>query len=381
MLPPTEEGIAAAAKRIQDDKLVSFPTETVFGLGANALSEDAVSSIFRAKKRPQNNPLIVHVSEKKYALPLGVFKKNEYELFDLLADRFWPGPLTLVVKASCLVPHAVTAGTGFVGLRCPNNPTALALLRACGMPVAAPSANLSGAVSPTTADHVMSEFVDGDVAVIGGAVSCCEHGIESTVAKIDGSRCTVTILREGSVTRTDILDSMNYDQRDIWEVVSEPKYVSVSPMSVGEQSPGQGVAHYSPALSCYIVSSLKVLSSGDSVDMAEPIDSDALSTAVVIDFGGRLVSLKDYVLAYQDLSPNSDPSEAARNLFATIRWADKVINGTVIMLADPSRSEDGSRDIVTDAMFAETIAPALMDRMFRAAAGTKRNICIEQRNL
>ena len=379
LLPPTEDGIAAAAKRIQENRLVSFPTETVYGLGANALSEDAVSSIFRAKKRPQSNPLIVHVPDKKYALPLGIFKKNEYEIFNSLTNRFWPGPLTLVVKASSLVPRAVTAGTGFVGLRCPNHPIALALLRACGMPLAAPSANLSGSVSPTTANHVMSDFVHGDVGVIDGSMGCCKHGIESTVAKIDGGRYTVTILREGSVTKNNILDSMNTEQRDVWEVVSDPKYISsTSPIAAGEESPGQGMTHYSPALPSYIVSKIRVLNNDGGVDSTETVDNKTLSTAVVLDFGQRLVSLKDKVLAYKDLSLNGDPADAARNLFAAMRWADKVDNACVIIFADPSRSADGRTDIAAEPVFSETIAPALMDRIYRATSGSRRNISIRQ---
>ena len=166
-----------------------MPTETVYGLGANALDADACRSIFTAKGRPLTDPLIVHVHSVEQALTLMDQKQENAEmilqLFQELAKAYWPGPLTIVVRANLdLVPSLITAETGWVGLRMPNSPIALELIKTANVPVAAPSANKFGHVSPSKAQHVYDDFhLDSEVAILDGGP--CSFGIESTVMKIE----------------------------------------------------------------------------------------------------------------------------------------------------------------------------------------------------
>ncbi len=186
--------IAEAAQAIRDGKLVAFPTETVYGLGANALDANAVERIFATKGRPKTSPLIVHVASVEMARELG----SEWSaVSEMLARRFWPGPLTLVVPKNSNVPDIVTAGLGSVGLRIPAHPMALELLRAAGVPIAAPSANKFTELSPTRAEHVLASFGHTLIVLDGGP---CTVGIESTVFDVAGMR----ILRPGMVSRKDI---------------------------------------------------------------------------------------------------------------------------------------------------------------------------------
>ena len=189
--------IAEAAELIRAGRLVAFPTETVYGLGANALDPAAVARIFDVKGRPATNPLIVHVASVEAARELAT---NWPEVADRLAERFWPGPLTLVVEKSDRVPGIITANGPTVGLRVPAHPAALALLKAADVPIAAPSANRSEEVSPTTAQHVLDSLGDRvDLILDGGPTTV---GIESTVLDVTQ---TPRILRPGMVMRTDLL--------------------------------------------------------------------------------------------------------------------------------------------------------------------------------
>lgn len=214
--------ISKAAELLRAGRLVAFPTETVYGLGAHALDEAAVRRIFEAKGRPLTSPLIVHVPTIEMARELAAEWPEEAEL---LARRFWPGPLTLVVPKKAMVPDLVTAGFPSVGLRIPAHPVALALLQAAGIPVAAPSANRFTQLSPTTAEHVRQGLGDRvDLILDGGP---CTVGIESTVISLAGPR--PRILRPGMVTQPQI------------EAVIGPVEVGG-----GAESPGQHPRHYSP---------------------------------------------------------------------------------------------------------------------------------------
>lgn len=187
--------IAEAVRRLRAGGVVAFPTETVYGLGADALNESAVRRVYELKGRPANNPLIVHVSDAAMAERLagaGEWPARAREL----AARFWPGPLTIVVKKAARVPGIVTAGGGTVALRCPDHPVALELLRAFGGPMVGPSANPSGRISPTTAAHVRAAFDEREVMVLDGGA--CARGIESTVVSVvdDGA---ARVLRLGAI--------------------------------------------------------------------------------------------------------------------------------------------------------------------------------------
>jgi L-threonylcarbamoyladenylate synthase len=189
--------IAAAAAALARGELVAFPTETVYGLGADALRPAAVAKIYAAKGRPPTHPLIVHVRDLAAARPLA---REWPDAALALARRFWPGPLTLVLPRSARVPLEVTGGQDTVALRVPSHPVAQALLAAFGGPVAAPSANRYGRVSPTSAEHVRGEFGAVVAQVLDGGD--CDIGLESTIVGVDGGR--VTLLRPGHIGRREL---------------------------------------------------------------------------------------------------------------------------------------------------------------------------------
>jgi len=214
--------IARAAELLRAGRLVAFPTETVYGLGANALDAEAVKRIFEAKGRPYSSPLIVHVASIDAARELAA---NWPDAAEKLARAFWPGPLTIIVPKSPGVPDVVTAGLPSVGLRMPAHPVAHALIEAAGVPVAAPSANRFTQLSPTIAEHVRESLgYRVDLILDGGA---CEVGIESTVISLAGAR--PRILRPGMISQT-LIEGV------------------IGPVEVGggAESPGQHPKHYSP---------------------------------------------------------------------------------------------------------------------------------------
>lgn len=227
-----EVDITHAVKRLQEGGLVAFPTETVYGLGANALDPEAVNKIFAAKGRPSDNPLIVHISSMDM---LSDLVREIPPMAERLAKAFWPGPLTLVLPKSDLVGGAVTAGLDTVAVRMPEHPVALRLIALAGVPVAAPSANTSGRPSPTVAQHVV-EDLHGQVDVIidGGPVGL---GVESTV--LDVTSNPPMILRPGGVTKEMLEATLGL------EVLLDPALTQVSDTAT-PKAPGMKYTHYAP---------------------------------------------------------------------------------------------------------------------------------------
>lgn len=234
----TNQAATAGAAIIRAGGLVAFPTETVYGLGANGLNGQAVDRIFAAKGRPNDNPLILHVAEKADAFRLWA---GEPPFARMLMDTFWPGPLTLIYHRSGIVPDQVTAGLDTVAVRMPDSEAARALIAASGVPIAAPSANLSGKPSPTTAEHVLQDM-DGRIPLIldGGP---CRYGVESTVLSLVG---VPTILRPGAVTK-EMLAAI------LGEVALAPSILA--PLAQGEKaaSPGMKYKHYAPNAQVMVV--------------------------------------------------------------------------------------------------------------------------------
>ncbi len=226
-----EAGTQLGGRIVRDGGLVAFPTETVYGLGANGLDGAAVQRIFDAKGRPNDNPLILHVAKKNDVRRLWDTVPAKAQR---LMDAFWPGPLTLVYTKSDAVPMEVTAGLDTVAVRMPDNKTARALIRAADVPIAAPSANASGRPSPTTAEHVLADMEGKIPLVIDGG--SCKYGLESTVVSVGA---TPTILRPGVVTQ------------GMLEAVIGPVNLAqsiLSPLREGEapSSPGMKYRHYAP---------------------------------------------------------------------------------------------------------------------------------------
>ncbi len=228
---PEKEIIEEAAEIIRDGGTVAFPTETVYGLGANGLDENAIDNIFIAKGRPQDNPLILHVSSKEQIESL--VEKIPEEAIPIM-EKFWPGPLTMIFKKNCKVPKKVTGGLSTVAIRMPNNKVALKLIESAVVPIAAPSANISGRPSPTEASHVV-EDLNGKINMIidGGKTGI---GVESTV--LDMSESVPTILRPGKVTYEELkllIDNVEQDK----SIIKENE-------NIIPKSPGQKYRHYAP---------------------------------------------------------------------------------------------------------------------------------------
>ncbi len=226
-----DASLAAAAALLRDGKLVAFPTETVYGLGANALDEAAVRRVYEVKGRPEDNPMIVHVHACAQAREL---MQEVPAYFDELANEFWPGPLTLIVRRNAAVPDVVTAGLDTVAVRFPDHPVTRELLRLLDFPVAAPSANLSGRPSPTDARSVYMDLQGMIEAVLDGG--SCPMGIESTV--LDLTAKIPTILRPGIVTREDLEDVL---QTHVAAAGADANADAAHPLS-----PGMKYRHYAP---------------------------------------------------------------------------------------------------------------------------------------
>jgi len=235
---PETSKIKEAASIIKKGGLVAFPTETVYGLGANGLDKKAVKKIFIVKKRPQDNPLILHISEIKQIYSLVNEIPNNAKK---LVKQFWPGPLTIIFKKTKIVPDIVTCGLDAVAIRMPDNKIALELIKHAGVPIAAPSANISGRPSPTNAKHVADDLTGSiDMLIDGGTVNI---GIESTV--IDLTQNPPVILRPGKITQKQIEKIIGKLQNKNEEFIKIPK------------SPGMKYKHYSPNAKVFIVKDVK----------------------------------------------------------------------------------------------------------------------------
>ncbi len=227
-----------AAATLAGGGLVAFPTETVYGLGGNALDASAAERIYAAKGRPSDNPLIVHIAKpsdaEKYA--------HTNELYQKLAEAFMPGPLTVVLPKKDNIPLSVTGGLDTVGIRCPGHPVARELIRAAGVPIAAPSANRSGRPSPTTAKHCLDDLNGRVDCIIDGGE--CEVGLESTIVKITGE--TLTLLRPGAITPEML--------REICpNLAIDVGVLDKLPDGVAPQAPGMKYRHYAPCAKVYLI--------------------------------------------------------------------------------------------------------------------------------
>ena len=347
---------------------MAFPTETVYGLGCHALDETAVSKIFAAKERPLTDPLIVHVTSSTDALRLWEANtttttratNSQQKVLEALTERFWPGPLTLVAKAAPEVPSILMANTGYVACRCPSHPLARQLIDAARVPIAAPSANKFGHVSPTRAQHVLDDLQHEDVWIMD-APDVCNVGVESTVAKLtfinDNDKPKVTVLRQGAVSVHDMEDCLEKAGLGGGLVLVERKTQNTTPDHEATVAPGQTVRHYSPNIPSFVLSQDRVGRSANTNDH----DRAVLRHSVVIDFGGRLSSWKGLAAAYRDLSDAGNSSQAAQAVFETLRWAEQVEGARQIVFPDLTKHDDNNKD--------DALLLAVKDRLTRAASG------------
>jgi L-threonylcarbamoyladenylate synthase len=312
IIPATPEAIARAARLLREGKLVAFPTETVYGLGGDATSDAAVAAIFAAKGRPLFNPLIIHVPGLAEAEALAIVDARTREA----ARHFWPGPLTLVLRRrdECGISLLASAGLDTIAIRVPAHPVAQALLQETGRPLAAPSANRSGHVSPTEAAHVAAELGDRVAQILDGGR--CAVGVESTVLDLSGAM--PTLLRPGGVT----LEALT-------AVLGEVALGGDDPDA--PRSPGQLASHYAPTL---------------------PLRMNAAAARLgeaLLAFGP---SMPPGFAAALNLSPGGSLTEAAANLFAMLRRLDRDDFTGIAVMPIP---DDG-------------LGRAINDRLRRAAA-------------
>lgn len=334
---PNADIIDQAAARLRAGELVAFPTETVYGLGANALDAEAVARIYAAKGRPAWNPVIAHVPDVAAARALS---RDWPESAERLAQAFWPGPLTLVVPKAAQVPAEATAGLDAVGVRVPAHPVALALLRAAGVPVAAPSANRFTQVSPTTAAHVVQSLGDRVPLVLDGGPATV--GIESTVVDCTGD--TVVILRPGMLGRESLEAAL--EGTGIPVVVAKPASVahdSAAPTDA-PRSPGMADRHYAPRAEVWL------FTADGTAELARALaerPSQTSSGPVLALL--RTTSLPEHTADVRRMPV--DPAGYARELYAALHIADER-HATLVVIELPPDDDsawDGVRDRLTRA--------------------------------
>lgn len=328
-----EESLKGAADIIKRGGLVVFPTETVYGLGADATNTDAAEKIYAAKGRPSDNPLIIHIAEPEWAEDYAYTS----DLYYKLAKAFMPGPLTVVLPSKVSVPRKTRGGLSTVAVRCPSNPIAHTLIALSGVPIAAPSANISGTPSPTRIDHVCDDMAGRvDMIIDGGD---CDFGLESTIVKPNDDG-TVTMLRPGKITVEDI------EALGIKCTVAD---AVTGALKEGERalSPGMKYKHYAPK-------SPLVLIDGKNSEMLDYIKAESKEKIAIIAFTEDLNFIKKSFPGADvyDFSARQDKVGQAHRLFSILRDADKIDYDVIYA---PMPSKDG-------------IGLALYNRMIRASA-------------
>ncbi len=327
-LTASPDDIAEAGAMLAAGESVAIPTETVYGLAANATDPVAVSHIFEAKGRPQDNPLIVHIDTRDMLFTLC---RDVPENALALADAFWPGPLTIILPKSDVVPDAVSAGLDTVAVRMPSHPTARAIIRAAGVPLAAPSANLSGSPSPTTAARVAADM-DGRIAAIVWDGDC-EVGVESTVVSLVGD--TPRLLRPGGITPAQLLTVLD-------DLIIDD--ATLAPLKDGQvaASPGMKYQHYAPTAEVILVR-------GDAAAFAAFVNARKADGVMAMAFDGEEDALCVPFVTY---GARDDGAAQAHRVFEALRTAD----------------DNGAETLYVACPSADGMGLAVYNRLLRAAA-------------
>ena len=328
-----EAGIQKAVQLIESGEVVAFPTETVYGLGANALSEEAVKRIFTAKGRPKDNPLIVHVASIEQAETLGEINDDARHLM----ETFWPGPFTAVVNKKAVIPDLVTAGLPTVGIRMPKNKGILEIIRRTGLPIAAPSANISGSPSPTEAYHVETDMMGRVPLILDGGHT--EYGLESTVCDLTGE--TPLVLRPGGVTAEDIKEAAGR--------VEISAHVML-PLAEDDTaaSPGMRYNHYAPKARVIVIKGSRENTAAYIKDRYQR-DIAKGENPVIFCYQEDAVLYPGMNMLSQGI--NRDLHQVAQSLFRNLREAD----------------EKGYTKVYFEAVPETGIGLAVMNRIIRAA--------------
>lgn len=337
----SENEIEIASRSILEGNLVAIPTETVYGLAGNALNPLAVARIFATKERPSFDPLIVHVSSNVRSVDdlaaAGILDPDKISegirhVCNQLIKKFWPGPLTIILPKGRLIPDIVTSGLSQVGVRMPAHPLAQALLKKCHVPLAAPSANRFGRISPTTPDHVEDELGDKIPFILDGGT--CEIGVESTVITIGENQSheqgqtapIIWLIRPGKITHKELQAAVGCS-------------VEFAKSEHEKASPGMLLSHYAPHKTMI---SLKQLSAQP--DILRKQNGTIKTVALLVVSGNgqkefdRLKNLGIHVVEMATLSARSDDTEAAKNLFASMRRLDQTDADFIITTETPNRS-------------------------------------------
>lgn len=339
ILKPNITNIKKASNILKNGGLVSFPTETVYGLGANALDSKAILKIFEVKGRPNNNPLIIHISKLETLDKLCQMNDDT----NTLIEKFWPGPLTIVLPKKNIVPIEVNAGLESVAIRMPNNKTALSLLDECALPIAAPSANSSGKPSPTTAMHVYNDLSGKIPLILDGGN--CKVGLESTV--LDMTKKPYTILRPGGVTLEQV--------REFFPNTKLSNAI-LAPLKEGEEvlSPGMLYKHYSPNADLTLV---------------EGNRNDVIKACIILARNALAINKKTKILCF-DENINFYPKEIAIS-FGSINKLDDAAKQLFSILR--KMDDENVEKIYSEIPAKDGMGLAILNRMIRAAGFKKIN--------
>ncbi len=320
------EGIASAAELIKNGEVVGMPTETVYGLAADACNPEAVAKVFAAKGRPADNPLIVHIADLAM-LPQLV--RTIPPLALSLAESFWPGPLTMIFEKQDCIPEITSGGLDTVGIRMPSHPAALELIRCSGKAIAAPSGNISGYPSPTSAEHMVRDMSGKIAAIIDGGE--CAVGVESTVICFENER-SVRILRPGGITQEMLAAVAD-------EVIIDPAILHELTEGQTVRSPGMKYRHYSPSAGVTMIE-------GSYDAFCSYVNAHANDGTYALVFGGEGKGLHVPVLTY-----GSNEQEQAQQLFSSLRMLD----------------DEGAVQVYVRAPKTDGVGLAVYNRLIRAA--------------
>ena len=332
----TTKDLDKAASIIRDGGLVAFPTETVYGLGGNALNKESSKKIYEAKGRPSDNPLIVHVSDISEVAPL---VKNIPDKAKKLMDAFWPGPMTLVFEKSNIVPDETTGGLDSVAIRLPANTVARELIKKSGVPIAAPSANQSGRPSPTTSSHVICDMNGKIDMIIDGGSSTV--GLESTI--IDVTKDRPLVLRPGFISLEDIIET-------IGDAGYDPAILKKPDKNYKPKAPGMKYRHYAPKAPLRIIKGSDEAVTKKILSLSEEAKLQGKKLAIICQEERRKIYEDDAVVVIS-IGRGNDYEEIARNLFGVLRKCDEV----------------GADEIVSECFYGGGLGDAIMNRLIKAA--------------
>ena len=372
---PSEENIKLCAEYIQKGGIVGMPTETVYGLAANAFNVEACHKIFEYKGRPLTDPLIVHVSSIDMAKKIIIINQDIESIFNLLIKNFWPGPLTIVLKANLnLLSTKILAGNDTVGIRFPVNPIANKLIEYSGVPIAAPSANKFSHISPVNPYHVFEDFKEFPVKILNGGIS--QFCMESTVMKICYEEKKLLIFRLGAVSPDDLKRVLDTDERfknykieclakkmkvtnEELKKIKEKKSKDNS-LTINQDAPGQFLKHYSPKLETYLYS-------GDDIkDYLEEIDLN--NKMIFIDYkeimknkflGKKGINENNFL----DLAKDGNANTVMQNFYNYLHEAEKIEGMIYIIIIDLEKYMEENSHKLT-----------LLDRMWKAASFKKAKL-------